>query len=117
MAPLCAAADSRWPLGGIGVFPLAAPLSKALGGDIIAHLTVVAHLVGLGHVLETFLIASRQSLKAHKLTCNYLPMIQLFGEPNNKSDNVSQNMGPIHVMLQPSSFAAKDWGMIGCRQV
>lgn len=68
MVPFCVAADSRWPLGGIGVFPLAAPLSKALGGDIAAHLTVVAHLVGLGHVLETFLIASSQSLKTHRET-------------------------------------------------
>lgn len=63
MEPLSAAADSRWSLGGVGVFPLTAPLSKALRRDVVVHLTVVAHLVGLGHVLETLLIASRQSLK------------------------------------------------------
>lgn len=59
----------RWSLGGVGVFPLAAPLPKALWGDVVPHLPVVADLVGLGHVLETLLIAGRQSLKPqHTLT-------------------------------------------------
>lgn len=63
-AALCLGADLRGPLGGVGVFPLAAPLSEALGRDIVAHLLVVAHLVSLGHVLKTLLIAGRQSLKS-----------------------------------------------------
>lgn len=82
--PLCVAADSRWPFGGIGVFPLAAPLSKALGGDIVAHLPVVAHLVGLGHVLKTFLIAGRQSLNTQRETRGKLSKIQSFGKISDK---------------------------------
>lgn len=54
----------RGSFGGVGVFPLAAPLSEAFGGDIVFHLTVVAHLVSFGHVLETLLITGRQSLEA-----------------------------------------------------
>lgn len=58
--------DLRWSLGSVGVFPLAAPLSKALGGDVVPHLPVVADLVGFGHVLETLLIPSRQSLEPQR---------------------------------------------------
>lgn len=54
----------RGSFGGVGVFPLAAPLSEAFGGDVVFHLTVVAHLIGFGHVLETLLITGRQSLEA-----------------------------------------------------
>lgn len=60
--------DLRWSLGSVGVFPLAAPLSKALGGDVVPHLPVVTDLVGFGHVLETLLIPSRQSLKPQRYT-------------------------------------------------
>lgn len=58
--------DLRGSFGSVGVFPLAAPLSKALGGHVVFHLPVVAHLVGLGHVLETLLITGRQSLKSQR---------------------------------------------------
>lgn len=54
----------RGSFGGVGVFPLAASLSEAFGGDVVFHLTVVAHLIGFGHVLETLLITGRQSLEA-----------------------------------------------------
>ena len=58
--------DLRGSLGCVGVFPLAAPLSKALWGDVVSHLPVVADLVGFGHVLETLLITCRQSLKSEQ---------------------------------------------------
>lgn len=58
--------DLRWSLGCVGVFPLASPLSKALWGDVVSHLPVVADLVGLGHVLETLLITGRQTLKSQQ---------------------------------------------------
>lgn len=63
--------DLRGSFGCIGVFPLAAPLSEALGWDVVSHLPVVTHLVGLGHVLETLLITGRQSLKSqHRDNCH-----------------------------------------------
>lgn len=59
--------DLRGSLGCVGVFPLAASLSEAFGRDVVAHLPVVTHLVGLRHVLETLLITGRQSLKSHDM--------------------------------------------------
>lgn len=102
VVPLCSAADSRWPLGGIGVFPLAAPLSKALWGDIVTHLTVVAHLVGLGHVLETLLIASRQSLKTHTQTDVNLPVISYWANRSLRVYQIMllQNIQLVHMMVQ-----------------
>lgn len=60
--------DLRGSLGGVGVFPLATPLAVTFGRDVVAHLPVVAHLVSLGHVLKTLLVAGRQSLSSHTHT-------------------------------------------------
>ena len=63
--------DLRGSLGGVGVFPLAAPLPKPFGGGVVHHLTVVAHLVGLRHVLETLLIIGRQTLEPKQTLITY----------------------------------------------